>query len=118
MDADSTHNLTMLNGSSEKNLAYGDVHLTVRSAHNGQYEESSLESVYYTPNARCNLISMSFMLMIAGYNISFSKDKILLRLTKPGMKLEFRLVDGLHRMWTRRTTGSAVKAKEHIVLGA
>lgn len=117
MDADSTHNLTMLNGSSEMNVACGDVHLTVRNMLTGDYEPRLLERVYYTPNARCNLISLSFMLIDADYSMSFSKDKKTIWLTKPCMKLEFKLVDGLYRMWTLKTTGSTVKAKEHLVLG-
>ncbi|KAG1699950.1 hypothetical protein DVH05_000482 [Phytophthora capsici] len=49
--------------------------------------------------------------------MTFSKDNKKLWLTKPKMKLEFLLVDGLYRMWTRKTTGSTAKAEDHVVLG-
>eukprot|EP00644_Phytophthora_capsici_P011629 jgi/Phyca11/19587/fgenesh1_pg.PHYCAscaffold_50_\ len=54
--------------------------------------------------------------LCAGYDMTFSKDNKKLWLTKPKMKLEFLLVDGLYRMWTRKTTGSTAKAEDHVVL--
>ncbi|OWZ14452.1 hypothetical protein PHMEG_00012076 [Phytophthora megakarya] len=116
MDTNLAHNLTMLDGSSETDVACGDVHMSVRNEITGKYEPRILERAYYTPNARCNLISLGYMLIDAGYDMSFSKDKRKLWLIKTGMKLEFRLVDGLYRMWTHKATESTVKADQHMVL--
>ncbi|RLN83239.1 hypothetical protein BBJ28_00025415, partial [Nothophytophthora sp. Chile5] len=61
----------------------GDVHLNVMNKHTGRYEERLLEEVSYSVNARNNLISMSYMLMTAGFDLTMAKDKTTLWLSKP-----------------------------------
>ncbi|RLN89747.1 hypothetical protein BBJ28_00016056 [Nothophytophthora sp. Chile5] len=115
-DDNVTHRLTMLNGFSEEDVLSGVVHLSVMNKHADCYEERLLEEVSYSVNARNNLISMSYMLMTAGFNLTMGKDKTTLGLSKPSLRLEFKLVDGLYRMWTKKTTESPI-VKEHLVLG-